>query len=361
MTTTSPLRLPRPRPRRASLLTPATVRRARCSRRLRRQRPRLAPYTETIPGTKVTFDMVPDPGRRLHHGQPGQRGRPSADEGPQVKVKVGAVLDGQVRGDLGRVRPLRVRQAPPPAAGENADRRPTPSSKPTPPYADETLGFGKGKQPALGMTWHAATEYCRWLSAKTGKTLSPADRGRVGVRRARRHDHAVVVRARRPSSLGDVAWYADNADDMPHPVGRRSPTRGACTTCTATSPSGCIDQYDAEALRDAAPPGRSRCSRRCCCPAAALSARRARRLVRGHAGQAAQRRAPRLRATSGAAAIRSCRRASGGTPTPIFVGFRVVRPVEETPALKDFASKITRAERGLRPSQRSAYPRSLST
>ena len=26
----------------------------------------------------------------------------------------------------------------------------------------------------------------------------------------------------------------------------------------------------------------------------------------------------------------------------IFVGFRVVRPVEETPALKDFQSKITR-------------------
>ena len=34
-------------------------------------------------------------------------------------------------------------------------------SGPTPPYADESWGFGKDKQPALGMTWHAAAEYCR--------------------------------------------------------------------------------------------------------------------------------------------------------------------------------------------------------
>ena len=42
-------------------------------------------------------------------------------------------------------------------------------TRPTPPYADETFGFGRSGQPAICITHHAAMEYCRWLSAKTGK------------------------------------------------------------------------------------------------------------------------------------------------------------------------------------------------
>ncbi len=38
--------------------------------------------------------------------------------------------------------------------------------------------------------------------------------------------------------LGEFAWYSGNSEGRTHPVGRRSPTPGACTTCTATSGSG---------------------------------------------------------------------------------------------------------------------------
>jgi formylglycine-generating enzyme required for sulfatase activity len=40
----------------------------------------------------------------------------------------------------------------------------------TPPYADPTFGLGRHNQPVICITHHAAMEYCRWLSAKTGKT-----------------------------------------------------------------------------------------------------------------------------------------------------------------------------------------------
>ena len=43
-------------------------------------------------------------------------------------------------------------------------------SRPTPPYADETFGYGRGGLPVISITHHAAMEYCRWLSTKTGKT-----------------------------------------------------------------------------------------------------------------------------------------------------------------------------------------------
>ncbi len=45
-------------------------------------------YTETIPGTKVTFDMVPIPGRHLPARQPNPEKGRSADEGPQHPVQL---------------------------------------------------------------------------------------------------------------------------------------------------------------------------------------------------------------------------------------------------------------------------------
>jgi formylglycine-generating enzyme required for sulfatase activity len=43
-------------------------------------------------------------------------------------------------------------------------------TRPTPPYPDETRGFGREGYPAIGISHHAAMEYCYWLSKKTGKT-----------------------------------------------------------------------------------------------------------------------------------------------------------------------------------------------
>ena len=57
----------------------------------------LAPYTETIPDTKVTFDMVPDSRGHVHDGQP-RRANPgaAADEGPQHTVKLPGFYIGKI-------------------------------------------------------------------------------------------------------------------------------------------------------------------------------------------------------------------------------------------------------------------------
>ena len=39
----------------------------------------------------------------------------------------------------------------------------------TPPYGNPDQGWGKGKRPAITMTWYAAEKYCEWLSVVTGK------------------------------------------------------------------------------------------------------------------------------------------------------------------------------------------------
>lgn len=40
----------------------------------------------------------------------------------------------------------------------------------TPPYGNPDQGWGKGKRPAITMTYYAAEKYCEWLSVVTGKT-----------------------------------------------------------------------------------------------------------------------------------------------------------------------------------------------
>ena len=74
---------------------------------------------------------------------------------------LGAGLVGRVR-RLGR-RPGKKEDKDPPNP-KNADA----VTRPTPPYADETFDKGREGHPVLGVTHHAAMQYCRWLSLKTG-------------------------------------------------------------------------------------------------------------------------------------------------------------------------------------------------
>ena len=56
--------------------------------------PAAAPYTETIPNTKVTFDMVPIAAGSFTMGSPDAEAGRAADEGPQHKVSISAFYMG---------------------------------------------------------------------------------------------------------------------------------------------------------------------------------------------------------------------------------------------------------------------------
>ena len=48
----------------------------------------MVPYVEKIPGTDVTFEMIPVPGGEFLMGSPESEADRSKDEGPQVRIKV---------------------------------------------------------------------------------------------------------------------------------------------------------------------------------------------------------------------------------------------------------------------------------
>src|SRR6476620_5137702 len=48
----------------------------------------MVPYVEKIPGTDVSFEMIPVPGGEFLMGSPAKEAHRKKDEGPQVRVKV---------------------------------------------------------------------------------------------------------------------------------------------------------------------------------------------------------------------------------------------------------------------------------
>jgi len=134
-------------------------------------------YVETIPGTELKFELVPIPGGTFLMGSPPSESNHAQDEGPQHPVQIAPFWMGSKEVTWDEYEQFafsldlkkKKREAVDPAKQSEWEKKADAVTRPTPPYADETFGFGRSGQPVICITHHAAMEYCRWLSAKTGK------------------------------------------------------------------------------------------------------------------------------------------------------------------------------------------------
>ncbi len=200
------------------------------------------PYTETIAGTKVSFDMVPLPAGKFSMGSPAKEKGRNKDESPQHDVDVHPFFMSKTEAtweayhlflDLG------IKASLNPTADSNA---PDALTYPTPPYADETFGYGKGKQPIIAVTWHAAMEFARWISTKTGKTYRlPTEAEweyacRAGTTTAYSFGDS-------PAKLGDYAFFDKNAKKRPNLVGQKLPNPWGLFDMHGNVSEWTLDQY----------------------------------------------------------------------------------------------------------------------
>ncbi len=182
------------------------------------------PYTETIPDTKISFEMVPVPAGTFTMGSPPSEPGRDEDEGPQHQVTLPAFYIGRLEVtwseydefafslDLRRQRRLGLEIVREGAAAV---------SRPTPPYADESWGWGKENQPVIGITHHAATKYCEWLSAKTGKKYRLPTEAEWEYA-ARAGSTTAYGFGNDPAELPKHAWFGANSDEQPHVGGQKA-------------------------------------------------------------------------------------------------------------------------------------------
>jgi sulfatase modifying factor 1 len=128
-------------------------------------------FTEMIPGSNVSFEMVAIPGGNFNMGSSENEPFRKEDEGPVRKVALSGFWMGKIEvtwdeylaffratGSQGRTE------------GQVVSRKNTDAiTGATPPWGAPDQGWGKGSRPAITMSWHAATVYCQWLSKVTGK------------------------------------------------------------------------------------------------------------------------------------------------------------------------------------------------
>ncbi len=300
-------------------------------------------YAETLPGSEVKFEMMPIPGGSYLMGSPaGEKGR-SDDEGPQHPVQIKPFWMGkcEVTWDEYDL----YWKTGPGAVGEEKkpDQAKDPAdavSRPTPPYADETFNHGRENHPVLCITHHAAMKYCEWLSAKTGKAYRlPTEAEWEWAARA--GTATPYFFGDDPAKLDDYAWYAGNdKEELTQEVGKKKPNPWGLHDIYGNVAEWCLDHYDkdfyAKFPTDKLTLG----------PVNLPSAARFPHVARG--GSWADK-ADRLRSAARRGSDKSWIKLDPQRPQSIwwltsadFVGFRVVRAVEEQDNLKGLTSKVTR-------------------
>lgn len=292
-------------------------------------------YTETIPGTAVRFEMVSVPAGRYRMGSPADEAGRKDDEGPQADVAVKAFWIGKHEVTWAEYDLYRKDAGIPVSRREGSDGDAV--TRPTPPYADESWGFGKGSQPAIGMTWHAAMAYCRWLSAKTGHSYRLPTEAEWEY--AARAGSATPWSSGDEASLSQSAWYAANANGKPHKVGGKQANALGLHDMHGNVAEWTLDQYQPQryaALKVKADN-----------PVALPGAARFPHVVRGGSFEDAP---AQLRSAARRSSKPAWSRRDPQEPRSIwwhtdatFVGFRVVRVDNDPPKLKNFNSKVTRA------------------
>jgi formylglycine-generating enzyme required for sulfatase activity len=301
-------------------------------------------YTEAIPKTDVKFEMVPIPGGTFLMGSPDSETGRGEEEGPQHPVTIRPFWMGRLEVTWDAYDIWREDQSAIVGASKGDEKKgrkvdADAITRPSPPYTDPTFGLGHDNYPAICMTHHAAMEYCRWLSHKTGKTYRlPTEAEwewacRAGTKTAYFFGNDL-------KKLDEYAWYKDNAEDGPHPVGKKKPNPWGLHDILGNAAEWCLDHYEKDYY------ARFAIDKPTFSPVLLPTEKRWSHVVRGGSYDDP---AERVRCAVRQGSEPSWIKLDPQRPRSIwwltsaeFVGFRVVRAVEEQANLKGLRSKVTR-------------------
>jgi formylglycine-generating enzyme required for sulfatase activity len=213
-------------------------------------------YTNTIPGTQVSFAMVPIPGGEFVMGSPDTEPARKPDEGPQHNVKISPFWMGRCEVTWNEYElfmyPDEERRTratiPTDAAGDKLADAVTHPSK---PYVEMSFGMGKDGFPAISMTQHAANKYCQWLSAKTGQFYRLPTEAEWEYACRAGTTTAYFFGADK-AKLGDYGWFEQNSDFKYQKVGKKKPNPWGLYDICGNVVEWVLDQYDPDFYKQCA-------------------------------------------------------------------------------------------------------------
>jgi formylglycine-generating enzyme required for sulfatase activity len=132
-------------------------------------------YTEQIPGSDVTFNMIAVPGGTFNMGSAPREPFHKADESPVRNVTVSPFFMAEVEATWDQFWSFYAhtmsegRTPPEDVYANNTNPLVDAIAGPTPPFGLPDQGWGGGDRPAITMTHYAAETFCQWLSMQTGK------------------------------------------------------------------------------------------------------------------------------------------------------------------------------------------------
>ena len=210
-------------------------------------------YTNTIPGSQVTYAMAPIKGGEFAMGSPASEAGRNADEGPQHKVKIEPFWMGTCEVTWPEYEMFMYQDE------ERKFKKEIPTdpfvdkisdavSRPTKPYVEMSFGMGKDGYPVISMTQHAANKYCEWLSGKTGHyyRLPTEAEWEYACRAGTTTKYSF---GDDESQLGQYAWFEKNSDFKYQKVGRKKPNPWGLYDMHGNVAEWTLDGYDTNAYQ----------------------------------------------------------------------------------------------------------------
>ncbi len=217
----------------------------------------MLPYTATIIGTDVTFQMTPIKGGKFMIGSPeNEKGR-NKDEGPQKEISVEPFWMGKHEVTWNEFQLFMY----PEEEKKSRSSKNLPAelnaltdsvSHPTQPYVEMSFGMGTDGFPAISMTHHAANKYCQWLSAKTGHFYRLPTEAEWEYA-ARAGTTTAYYWGDDAAQIGQYEWYGKNADFKYQKVGKKKPNPWGLHDMLGNVAEWTVDQYDAGSYAKIAP------------------------------------------------------------------------------------------------------------
>jgi formylglycine-generating enzyme required for sulfatase activity len=219
-------------------------------------------FTETVTtkaGEKISFDMVLIPAGNYRMGSPANEAGRKDDEGPQHEVRLDSfylcttettieLFMAYYQETVSAKRDFVTTQEAQKQTDKPEDLDAV--TGPTPVYGDMTMGY-ENKHPAMGMTWHNAMTFCRWLSKNTGKEYRLPTEAEWEYACRAGADNVFGVTSD-PEQLKEFAWYDATADSETNAIGKKKPNAWGLYDMSGNVREWVYDFYNPDAYKQAA-------------------------------------------------------------------------------------------------------------